>query len=239
MIFECALRRFSQHRAATSRTRCRAPNPPALRRRATKRILRRGVLNKRVGEEATRKQSQLIPMTLKSWSLSAGTRMTDIVYIVLPTEDDATSRARRPRKRSSLVCAPLTPNLPTNITPIEIAWLKLSGKSPMDLGIPPLRIKIMLESNPLKSIMLVGRLAVRSFLARASLRSSEIGSSADSTPCGCNLDQRKPISMQNRIVQSWLELLKSMTFQYLAYSTPPPCSSDRKHLFTEMVECGN
>ena len=31
----------------------------------------------------------------------------------------------------------------------------------MGLGIPPLKIKIMLESNPLKSIMLVRRLAVR------------------------------------------------------------------------------
>ena len=30
----------------------------------------------------------------------------------------------------------------------------------MDTRIPPLRIKIVLESNPLKSIMLVGRLAV-------------------------------------------------------------------------------
>ena len=30
----------------------------------------------------------------------------------------------------------------------------------MDMRIPPLRIKIMLESNPLKSIMLVRRLAV-------------------------------------------------------------------------------
>ena len=32
----------------------------------------------------------------------------------------------------------------------------------MDVRIPPLRIKIMLESNPLKSIMLVRRLAVHS-----------------------------------------------------------------------------
>ena len=31
----------------------------------------------------------------------------------------------------------------------------------MGLGIPPLRIKIKLESNPLKSTMLVGRLGVR------------------------------------------------------------------------------
>ena len=30
----------------------------------------------------------------------------------------------------------------------------------MGLGIPPLRIKIMLESNPLKSRILVGRLTV-------------------------------------------------------------------------------
>ena len=30
----------------------------------------------------------------------------------------------------------------------------------MDMIIPPLRIKIVLESNPLKSTMLVGRLAV-------------------------------------------------------------------------------
>ena len=30
------------------------------------------------------------------------------------------------------------PNLPTNITPTNIARLKLSGKSPMGLGIPPL-----------------------------------------------------------------------------------------------------
>ena len=54
-----------------------------------------------------------------------------------------------------------TPNLPTNITPTKIAWLKLSGKFPMGLGIPPLNIKIMLESNPLKSVMLVRRLAVQ------------------------------------------------------------------------------
>ena len=33
----------------------------------------------------------------------------------------------------------------------------------MGLGIPPLRIKIMLESNPLKSTMLVGGLGVCMF----------------------------------------------------------------------------
>ena len=56
-----------------------------------------------------------------------------------------------------VLVASTTPNLPTNITPTKIAWLKLSGEFPMGLGIPPLMIKIMLESNPLKSMML-GRL---------------------------------------------------------------------------------
>ena len=58
------------------------------------------------------------------------------------------------------------PSLPTNIIRAKIAWLKSSGKSPMGLGIPPLKIKIMLELNPLKSIMLVGRLTVRAPSAR-------------------------------------------------------------------------
>ena len=53
-----------------------------------------------------------------------------------------------------------TPNLPTNIVPANIARLKLSGKSPMDVRIPPLKTKIMLESNPPKPTMLVGRLGV-------------------------------------------------------------------------------
>ena len=44
--------------------------------------------------------------------------------------------------------------------PTNIARLKLSGKHPMGLGIPSLKIKIMLESNPLKPTMLVGRLGV-------------------------------------------------------------------------------
>ena len=49
-----------------------------------------------------------------------------------------------------------TPNLPTKFVPTNIAWLKLSGRSPMGLGIPPLQIKITLESNPQRSTMLVG-----------------------------------------------------------------------------------
>ena len=53
-----------------------------------------------------------------------------------------------------------TPNLPTKLLPTKIAWLKLSGNFPMDIRIPPLKTKIMLESNPLKSRILVRRLAV-------------------------------------------------------------------------------
>ena len=53
-----------------------------------------------------------------------------------------------------------TPNLPTNFVPTNIAWLKLSAKSPMDMRISTLTIKITLESNPQKSTMLVGGLAV-------------------------------------------------------------------------------
>ena len=37
------------------------------------------------------------------------------------------------------------PNLPTKIIPTKTAWLKLSGKFPMGLGIPPLKINTMLE----------------------------------------------------------------------------------------------
>ena len=45
------------------------------------------------------------------------------------------------------------------IIPTKICWLKLSKKFPMGITIPHLTIKIMLESNPLKSRILVRRLA--------------------------------------------------------------------------------
>ena len=45
-----------------------------------------------------------------------------------------------------------TPDLPTNIVPTNIAWLRLSGEFPMDMRIPLLWIKITLESN-MKSTM--------------------------------------------------------------------------------------
>ena len=52
------------------------------------------------------------------------------------------------------------PDFPNNIVPTNIAWLKISGKFPMGLRIPPRNIKIVLESSPLKSTMSVGRLGV-------------------------------------------------------------------------------
>ena len=65
-----------------------------------------------------------------------------------------------PRRRGRTRARPKTPNLPTNIIPAKIARLKLPGESPMDVRFPPLGIKIMLEANPPKSLMLAGRLAV-------------------------------------------------------------------------------
>ena len=53
-----------------------------------------------------------------------------------------------------------TPDLPTKIIPTKIRWLESSGEFPMDMWIPPLTIKILLESNPLRSRILVRRLAV-------------------------------------------------------------------------------
>ena len=64
-----------------------------------------------------------------------------------------------PGGRACLVRCPsrtlCTPNLPTNIIPSNVAWLKLSRSFPMDLGIPPRWIQIMLESNPPKSTIVV------------------------------------------------------------------------------------
>ena len=43
---------------------------------------------------------------------------------------------------------------------LKIAWLRLSRKFPVGLGIPLLKTKVLLESNPLQSRILVRRLAV-------------------------------------------------------------------------------
>ena len=56
----------------------------------------------------------------------------------------------------------LAPNLPNKTIPTKICRLTISRKSLIDMGIPPLEIKMLLESNPLKSRILVQRLATRS-----------------------------------------------------------------------------
>ena len=86
-------------------------------------------------------------------------------YHCICTAKPTASRVGRsffaPRSFSLVGLSPTdTPNLPTNIIPTNIARLELSGKSTMGLGIPPLEIKSMLESNPLKPTMLVGSLSV-------------------------------------------------------------------------------
>ena len=62
-----------------------------------------------------------------------------------------------------------TPNLPSNIIPTNIAWLKISVKLPMAMRIPPLKHNIMLESNPLRSTILVGRLAIQVWSLRSEI----------------------------------------------------------------------
>ena len=57
-----------------------------------------------------------------------------------------------------------TPNLATKTIPTKIAWLKHSGKFPMDMRMPSLEFRILPESSPLKSRILVRRLAVRDFI---------------------------------------------------------------------------
>ena len=52
------------------------------------------------------------------------------------------------------------PNLPTNKIPAKICRLNISRNSPTDMRFPPLQVKILLQSNPPKSRILVRRLAV-------------------------------------------------------------------------------
>ena len=49
------------------------------------------------------------------------------------------------------------PNLPAKIVPAKVAWLNPSGEFPVDVRIPSLRVKLPLESDPHKSIILVRR----------------------------------------------------------------------------------
>ena len=55
---------------------------------------------------------------------------------------------------------PISPSLPTKISPAKIRRLKTSGKHSTDMRIPPLKMKVLLESDPLKSRILVRRSVV-------------------------------------------------------------------------------
>ena len=57
-----------------------------------------------------------------------------------------------------------TPSLPAKTVPTKIAWLKVSEQFPVDMRIPTLKIKTLLESNPLKSRISARRLAVEYYL---------------------------------------------------------------------------
>ena len=79
-----------------------------------------------------------------------------------PASPGRRNRGRQTSREQRLRPYPLqtAPSLPTKIMPTKIRWLNISGKFPLSLGIPPLKLKILLESNPLKSRILVRRLAV-------------------------------------------------------------------------------
>ena len=70
-----------------------------------------------------------------------------------PSEVDTVFRGRVPAARPGRPPAP-------RLSLLKVR-LKLSGKFSMDLRIPPLKITVMLEPNPLKSRILVRRLAAR------------------------------------------------------------------------------
>ena len=69
---------------------------------------------------------------------------------------------------------------------LRFADSRFSGKTPMDMRIPPLKTKIMLESNPLKSRILVRRLAV---LQRCVVCLSTVSrsSASDGSSCFCEV----------------------------------------------------
>ena len=79
--------------------------------------------------------------------------------------------------------------LPTGVRPISLLSLSLlrlldsnfPGYALWDMIIPPLKFKIMIESNPLKSRFLVGRLAV---LAKARFLVRSLWESYGKVPMG-------------------------------------------------------
>ena len=80
-----------------------------------------------------------------SWSLpEMSFTVTRVKGVASPWHPTSLSR-----RDTSLITH--TPNLPTKIIPTKSPRLKISRKFPIDMRIPPLKTKIMLESSPLKS----------------------------------------------------------------------------------------
>ena len=104
-------------------------------------------------------RAYLFPQSVKIHYFCSGPIRVDPICPQPRGEKAHASLGRVARRRRRPV-EDAVPNLPTNIAPSKIARVKLSGKFHMGLGIPPLKMKIMLESNPLKSIMLVEKLGV-------------------------------------------------------------------------------
>ena len=74
------------------------------------------------------------------------------IHIIIGLQGSQAARggqaARRPAGKPA---AAGSPYLPAKIIPTKITWLNISGRFPVDTRIPPLKIKNLLESNPLKS----------------------------------------------------------------------------------------
>ena len=85
-----------------------------------------------------------------------------------------------------------------------------SSKSPMDMRIPRLQIKIMLESNPVKSTMLVGRLGVGVSLHVQTLMLTDVQTPFLGTP----LAPLKDVALLRRpgLVESWTAVGWAVTF---------------------------
>ena len=68
--------------------------------------------------------------------------ISTIISIDITISSIINSLRRAGWDRDAWASAPGTPNLPTEIIPTKIPWLKLSGKSPMDMRIPPLKLRL-------------------------------------------------------------------------------------------------
>ena len=85
----------------------------------------------------------------------------------LGSEDPKRSCLNRPAARFHMLP---TRTVPTKTVPTKICCLNISREFPADLRLPPLSLKVLLESSSLKSRVLVRRLAVRGCLVRRWLR---------------------------------------------------------------------